>query len=409
MIFFDSFDGDDLKNTINKQLIDRFCCLSGTDEKERVFEELRKKNMVVPEVYLDKVLTKAHRELENKEIKNRAISLTPEVNQRVIREFFEVCQNKEKDLKSKTKFHFLYKNFRDWVRENALNVLNKETITQIVEAVQGAKEVPFSLLMQYNDEWPYGFLAGKVQVKEVSSEVVSTCWEYTEKQLLSVQLTKELSQICWVHFTIWFKNKLNWILRGPKHKLPIFEDIDSHWVRNRLTEEVTEELQEQDSFRLVPFFGIFLFREEQYTCFNTRYRFDDPDSSEKRTYKEIAETLGISMRDVLTHLSRVHERLKTMGKNAYRSWVDIPENEEVYKTLMNLCNIEAKNVEDEKYWIVPCIRVLEQDERSLLEKQLANKPQKDHLNENEMKIFESATRKLSSMILGRRAYPYLSI
>jgi hypothetical protein len=52
---------------------------------------------------------------------------------------------------------------------------------------------------------------------------------------------------------------------------------------------------------------------------------------------------------------------------------------------------------------------LGQDERTVLEKLFENTGQQEQLDEKERKIFESATGKLSSMILGRRAYPYLSI
>ncbi|NHE58967.1 RNA polymerase sigma factor [Cyclobacterium plantarum] len=409
MNFFDNFDGDDLKDAINKQLIDRFCTLSETEQQENVFDELHKKNMLVPAVYLDKVLTKAHREWENKEIKKRLFSIIPSVNRRIKREFFEVCQTRKENLTSKNKFYFLRKSFRIWVRENALNVLNKDTITQIIDTVQGEKEPVFGLLMQYNDEWPYGFLAGKSQPQDVSRELISTSWERTEEDLLAAEATEQLNQICWVHFTIWFKSKLNWGLRNRDYAVRDEADVDSQAISNRLTDEAADEPLEEDSLRLIPLFGVFLLREEQYTCINKRYRFDDPDNDEMRTYQEVADALCITVRDVTTHLFRGHERLRTMVKNAYRGSVAVPTDKEAYKTLMDICNIEAKNADDEKHWIAPCMRILGQDERTVLEKLIANEPQREQLDQNETKVFESATSKLSSMILGRRAYPYLSI
>lgn len=409
MNFFDNFDGDDLKEVINKQLIDRFCTLSEPEQRENVFDELHKKNMLVPAVYLDKVLTKAHRDLENKEIKKRLFSIIPIVNQRVKREFFEVCQTRKENVTSKNKFYFLRKSFRIWVRENTLNVLNKDTITQIVDAVQDEKAPVFGLLMQYNDEWPYGFLAGKSQNQDVSRELISTSWERTEEDLLAAEATEQLNQNCWVHFTIWFKSKLNWGWRKGNYAVRVEADVDSQTISNRLTDEVADEPHEEDPIRLTPLFGVFLFSEEQYKCINMRYRFDDPDSDGIRTYQEVADELDISVRDVTTHLHRGTERLKTLVKNAYRGSLAVPDVEDAYKTLMDACDIEAKNADDEMYWIAPCIRVLDQNERTVLEKLFEKERQPEQLDENERKIFESATGKLSSMILGRRAYPYLSI
>tara|TARA_R110001599_G_scaffold221395_6_gene420031 strand:- start:939 stop:2168 length:1230 start_codon:yes stop_codon:yes gene_type:complete len=409
MNFFDSFDGDDLKQVINKQLIDRFCTLSEEKEQEKVFEELHKKNMLVPAVYLDRVLTKAHRGLKNKEIKKRLFSLIPIVNQRVKREFFEVCQTKKENLTSRKKFYFLRKSFRSWVRENALNLLNKDTITQIIETVQDETAPVFSLLMQYNDEWPYVFLESKLQDQVVSGELVSISWERTERKLLAADAIEQLNQVCWVHYTIWFKRKLNGELSRRNFRVPDKEDINNPAFSYCLTDEVMDESLEEESFRLAPLFGVFLLREEQYKCINIRYRFDEPDNHGTRTYQEVADVLGISARDVTTHLYRGHERLRTMVNHVYGGSITVPTDEQTYKTLMEACNIEAKDPANEMHWIAPCMRILSQNERTVLEKLFENEHQPEQLDENEMNFFESATGKLSSMILGRRAYPYLSI
>jgi hypothetical protein len=409
MNFLDNFAGDDVKNAINKQLIDRFCALSQAEQQENLFDELHKKNMLVPAVYLDEVLTNVHRDLENKEIKKRLFSMLTRVNQRIKREFFEVCQTRRENVTSKNKFYFLRKSFRSWVRENALNVLNKDTIRQIIDAVPDEKAPVFGLLMQYNDEWPFAFLASKSQPEDLSRELVSTSWERTEKDLLAAEATEQLNQICWMHFTIWFKNKLNWGSRKRNYVIREEADIDNPAVSNRLTDEAADEPHEEDPIRLIPLFGVFLFSEEQYKCINKRYRFDDPDNDGMRTYQEIADELGISVRDVTTHLHRGTERLKTLVKNAYRGSLNLPTEEQAYQNLMDACNIEAKDAANEMHWMAPCMRILGQDERTVLEKLFENTGQQEQLDEKERKIFESATGKLSSMILGRRAYPYLSI
>ncbi len=403
MNFFDSFD-DDVIGVINKQLIDRFCNLSEAEQKEKVFKELHEKNMTVSAVYLDEILTNAHRDLENKEIKKRLFLILPRVNQRVKREFFEVCQTRKENLTSKNKFYFLRKSFRIWVRENALNLLNKDTITEIIATVIDEKAPVFGFLMQYNDKWPYAFLASKSQPEDLSRELVSTSWERTENDLLTAEATEQLNQNCWVHFTIWFKSKLNWELRKRTYVIreETYVDVEDIPEENKGANEPTEE----DPIRQALLFGVFLLRKEQHTCIIKRDRIDDPDSDKKRTYQEVADELGISVRDVTTHLHRGTERLKTMKKNAYRGTVTVPTDEQAYQTLMDACNIQAKDAANEMHWIAPCMRILRQDERMVLEKLLENKRQ---LDENEMKIFESATSKLSSMILGRRAYPYLSI